>query len=137
MHPLQILFLAVLVSVLSIALAMGGRDERIAAGAILAAAVASPLVQGTGFVGVNLGLLLVDLSLLIVLMWFAFASDRHWPMFAAGFQLTGTLIHAFPGMMAHLHPDAYADAVAIWAYPVLLSLLFGTLIERPRPAGAD
>lgn len=137
MHPFQILFLAVLVGVLSVALAMGGRDERIGAVAILVAAFLSPIAQEPSFVGPNLGLLLVDLSLLAVLLWLALASDRHWPMFAAGFQLTGTMIHAFPGMMARLHPDAYADAVAIWAYPVLLSLLLGTLIERPRAAGAD
>jgi hypothetical protein len=129
----QILFLSVLVSVLSVAFAMGGRDERIGALAIGLAAVASPLVQDSSFVGLNLGLLLVDLALLTLLLWLVFASDRYWPMFAAGFHLTGTLIHAFPGLVARLHPDAYADAIAVWAYPVLLSLLAGTLIEA-RPA---
>ncbi|MFN3592502.1 MAG: hypothetical protein ACK4TG_09980 [Thermaurantiacus sp.] len=131
----QILFLSVLICVLSIALAMGGRQERIAAVAMGLAAVASPLVQDPAFVGLNIGLLVVDFALLVVLGWLVFASDRYWPMFAAGFHLTGTMVHSFPGLMARLHPDAYADAIAVWAYPVLLSLLAGTLLEARTVKG--
>jgi hypothetical protein len=121
----------VLVGTLSLAFVLGRRDERMGAGAVLAAALATPLVQNRLFHGLELGILLVDLGLFLFLLTLALRSDRHWPMFAAGFQLTGALIHVFPGSMASLHPDAYADAAVVWAYPVLLSLLAGTLLERP------
>ncbi|WP_448582171.1 hypothetical protein [Thermaurantiacus sp.] len=108
---------------------MGGRDEKNAATAMLVAALTSPLVQQQSFVQVDLRLVAIDILLLIVLTGIAMKSNRYWPIFATGFMLNGTLVHLFPGFFAWVTPDAYADMAVVWAYPVQLSLLAGTMLE--------
>lgn len=135
MNVPQIIFLVVIVSVVTIAITIGGTDERIAAVSMLAAAIFSPFLVMSGFSEAEIFIAIVDACLLLILLYLALISDRNWPMFAAGFQLTGTLIHLFPGLLSDLHPDAYADVAVLWAYPVLLSLGVGTLIECRRYHG--
>lgn len=137
MEPSQVIFLVVFVASLAIAFALGGNDERLAGAGMLLAALISPLVEDHAFREVEVGILLVDLGLLTLLGAIAIRSDRYWPLFATGFLLTGAMIHLFPGMLPSMHPDTYADLTIIWAYPIQLSLMFGTLVEAQGRKGAD
>lgn len=129
MEQTQVLFLVVFVASLAIAFAMGGRDERLAGIGMLTAALVTPLAEGNVFRELEVGILLVDLSLLVLVGVIALKSDRYWPLFATGFLLTGTMLHLAPASFRSLHPDTYADLVTIWAYPTQISLMLGTLLE--------
>jgi len=129
---LQILFLATLFGSIGMAIGKGGREERIAATAIIAATLGTPLAQQQAFVGIEAGILLVDSLLLMVLGWLALTSRSFWPLWAAGFQLGSLVVHMTAGWAPHILPAAYAETLVIWSYPVLGALLVGSWLEAPR-----
>lgn len=106
----------------------GGLDERLTAGAFVAATLASRLLQ-TGYGHTEMGVLAVDLALLAALIVLALRSDRFWPMWAAAFQLVGSMVHI--GSMAETGNFAWAYAVGLifWSYPVIIALMVGTWLE--------
>jgi hypothetical protein len=132
MEHSQVVFLVLFVGSLAIAFAMGGRDERLAGLGMLSAALLTPLVEGYAYRELEVGILLVDSGLLILLASVALQSDRYWPLFATGFLLTGVTLHFLPIMLPSMTPDTYADLTSMWAYPTQLSLLIGTLVEAQR-----
>jgi hypothetical protein len=130
---LDVLFLVVLGAVCGTAAWRGGQDERLAAGAIAAAAFLSPFVSARGFV--KLGVVLVDIGLLIVLGAVALRSRSFWPIWATGFQLCTLAGHFAAAKSSVMVPAAYAETLAIWSYAVMASLLVGTLVEAQRHHG--
>lgn len=126
---ITIIFTIVLFAGCGIALWKGHFSERMTAVVLLAAAFVSPLVAIGAFVVPELGILAVDASLFAFLLVLAMRSDRFWPMWAAGFQIVGTLIHVARFVDASIWPYAYATAEAFWAYPVLAALGLGTWLE--------
>ena len=78
------IFTLALIAVCGFAAWRGGRDERIAAGAIALAALLSPFVALHRYAGPEVGLILVDLGLFIVLAGISLQSRAFWPMWAAG-----------------------------------------------------
>jgi hypothetical protein len=125
----QTLFLAALASAIAAAALRGGRDERLAAGALLLAALVSPLAQASHFAGPELGLVLIDGSLFLVLLAITLVSRHFWPIWAAGFHLCGLAVHMAAWRMPGILPAAYAESLVIWSYPVLFAVLLGTLVE--------
>ena len=127
--PLQILFIVALAICCGAAFWLGRDSERITAAMLIAAATLSPLVQTSNFLHPEGGILLIDLLLLAYLLVLALRSDRFWPLWAAGFQVVGTLIHVARLVDASVWPSAYATAEVFWSYPVLLALGLGTWLE--------
>jgi hypothetical protein len=107
----------------------GRADERMAATAIMFAAVFSPIAKASGFSSPETGILGIDLALLVFLIVLALRSDRFWPLWAAGFQVVGTTIHLATFVEVDIWPPAYMTAQSFWAWPVLAALLAGTWLE--------
>lgn len=75
--------------------------------------------------GVEAGDLLVDLLVLSAFVAIALQSDRFWPLWVAGLQLTTSFSHFLRAIDASLIPQAYAAAERFWSYPILIILLVG------------
>ena len=122
-------FLALLIGVCGYALWRGHRDERIAAAACLAATVATRFVISpvtSRYNGIETGLLIVDMAMFLTFLFIALKSDRFWPLWVAGLQLTMTMAHLLKAVELQLLPKAYAAAAIFWSYPILLILAVGT-----------
>jgi hypothetical protein len=126
---LRIFFLIALLGICGTAFWKGRNSERLTAFALLVAAFVSPLVETNDFMRAETGILIVDLMLLAYLILLALQSDRFWPLWAAGFQIVGTLIHVASLVDSTIWPSAYATAQVFWSYPVLLALGVGTWLE--------
>ena len=117
------------------ALLRGGWPERagaliLLAGSILTAAAMSPAAGR--FATVELGVLAVDLLVLAAFVAVALKSDRYWPLWTSALQFAGVLVHlarlADPEMMR----NGYAFLLAVWSYPMLVTIAVGTRAHRQR-----
>ena len=130
-----LIFIPLLAAVCLYAWLKGGTDERIVAATCLAGTVAtllaiSPLHQR--YSGVEEGLMLVDLAVLAGFVAVALRSDRFWPLWVAGLQLTTSIGHLLKGIDQELLPRAYGAALQFWSYPILLILVVGTYRRHRR-----
>jgi hypothetical protein len=122
-------FWTILLSTFAYALWRGRSDERIAASVCLLATIAtrfaiSPLTER--YSGVEVGLLLIDGAVLATFLAIALRSNRFWPLWVAGLQLTSSLSHLMKVVEIDLLPRAYAAAAVFWSYPILLIIIVGT-----------
>lgn len=116
-----ILFNLLLFGCCGYALWKGTRDARIIGLTCLVAAFASyPFM--TRYAGVEITVLFVDLLVLALFVYVALNSDRFWPLWIAGFQVTTVIGHLLRVMSGDLVPIAYAVALRFWAYPELIIL---------------
>lgn len=129
MNPAFVFFLISMLGVCAYAVLKGGRDERIGAIALAAAAIGSPLAVSHQWGGPELGVIVVDLGLLAALMVLALKSRAFWPMWAAGFQACAVAVHLVAARSPNMLPAVYAETLAVWAYPVLAALAAGTWLE--------
>jgi len=138
------LYIALLALSCGYAFIRGGRYERLVGiicllGTLATVAVNSPLNRM--YVHVEGGALAVDLAVLIAFVVVALQSDRFWPLWVAGLQLTTSVAHFLKALDPHLIPQAYGLAVRFWSYPILIILAVGSwrahrrmLADRRRPA---
>jgi hypothetical protein len=84
------------------------------------------------YMGVEAGDLLVDLLVLSAFVAIALQSDRFWPLWVAGLQLTTSFSHFLRAIDANLIPQAYAAAERFWSYPILIILLVGAWRSHRR-----
>lgn len=129
------IFWAILLITCGYALWRGKSDERVVAAACLLATMAtgfaiSPLP--IRFASIETGLVIIDLLVLLVFVWIALRSDRFWPLWVAGLQLTNSISHVMKIADVDLMPRAYAAAAALWSYPILLTLVIGTWRSHRR-----
>ena len=113
----------------------GRGDERLvafvcASASILTAFVLSPWRQR--YSGVETGELLIDLATLGAFVFVALRSQRFWPLWVAGLQLTTSMSHMLKAIEVGLVPQAYAAAEKFWSYPILLILFIGTWRTQRR-----
>lgn len=132
-----ILFWTLLILTCGYATYRGGRYERIVAaiciiGTIATIAVNSPLNRM--YVHVEIGALMVDIAVLVAFIAVALRSDRFWPLWVAGLQLTTSISHFLKALDPHLVPMAYGAAVRFWSYPILLILFVGAWRSHQRRA---
>jgi len=123
-----IVFWPLLLITTGYALVRGGIYERAVAVICVAATLASIMLhpaQGR-YVGVAWGELAIDSFVLGSFLAVALLSDRFWPLWVAGFQLTSSLGHLFKILEPGLLPHAYAGAVRFWSYPILVILFIGS-----------
>ena len=129
-------FRILLALVAAYAFLRGSRDERwvgviCVAGALATHLLISPLANR--FASVETPVMIVDIAVFAGFLWVALRSDRFWPLWVAGLQLTTMMGHFLKAIDIELLPRAYGAAMAFWAYPIVLILAIGTWrVERYR-----
>lgn len=120
-----ILFNLLLFGACGYALVKGTRDARIVAVVCILANFASLAARGpatTSYSSVQTGVMVIDLATFAAFTFVALTSDRFWPLWISGLQLTTSMGHLLKGMQSDLLPLAYAAALRFWSYPILLIL---------------
>ncbi|MEO6360048.1 MAG: hypothetical protein ABIO43_05675 [Sphingomicrobium sp.] len=123
------LFRILLVAAVLYALLQGGRDERrvgiiCVIGTLVTYFVISPLAAR--FEGLETPVLAVDIAVLAAFVAVALRSDRFWPLWVAGLQLTTVMGHLLKSVESDLIPQAYGAALNFWSYLIVLILVLGT-----------
>ena len=136
MIPHQYYFRALLLAVCAYALWRGRGEERAVALVCLGATLASRLAfspLSVRYSGVEGGLMAIDLVVLASFVAIALRSQRFWPLWVAGLQLTTSMAHLMKAIDSTLMPLAYGAAIALWSYPILIILAIGTWRGQRRP----
>ena len=129
------IFLTLLALCCGYALWRGNRDARIVAATCCLATLATHFAiapLGDRYASVEEGLILVDGLTLLVFVLVALRSDRFWPLWVAGLQLTAAVAHLLKGLHLDLLPRAYGAALAFWSYPILIILAVGAYRSHRR-----
>lgn len=129
------LFRVLLALVALYAFLRGRRDERqvslmLVVGVLATHLVISPL-HGR-FASFETPVFLVDVAVFFGFLWVALRSERFWPLWIAGLQLTTLFGHVMKLVDAGLFSWAYGAALAFWGYPIVLILAVGTWRGRRR-----
>ena len=141
LSPLQ--YFVVLFAVCAYAFVRGRSDERTVATICVIASVASVAVispLASRYSQVEAGVFIVDLATFAGFTFVALRSERFWPLWVAGLQLTTLMSHAFKLGRLDLMPQAYAAAARFWVYPIFVIIVIGTWrshrrrLERRRQA---
>ncbi|HEY8592527.1 MAG TPA: hypothetical protein VIL42_06645 [Sphingomicrobium sp.] len=120
-----ILFRILLACVAVAAFLWGRRDERVAGAVLVLGVIATHLVispLASRFHGFETNVLVVDLLVFAGFLWVALRSDRFWPLWMAGLQLTAILGHLLKAVHVDLFFKAYAAAMVFWSYPIVIIL---------------
>ena len=124
-----------LAAVSAYAYARGRNDERWAAAICILATIGTRLVHspyGNRFTHVEVGVMMVDVLAFAGFTAIALRSDRFWPLWVAGLQLTTTLAHLIKAAQFDLIPQVYAVAARFWVYPIFLIIVIGTWRSHRR-----
>lgn len=117
-----IIFNALLLGSCAYALLRGTRDAQIVAVVTLVASFASYFLVSR-YAGVEFGVLVVDILVLLAFAAVALQSDRFWPLWITGLQLTTSFGHALRAWEDQMVPIAYAVALRSWSYPIQIILI--------------
>jgi hypothetical protein len=129
------LFWAFLLFTCGYALWRGNRYERLAGLICILATTISVVAHAPlheRYVTVETGDLLVDLAMLAAFVTIALRSDRFWPLWVAGLQLTISMSHLLKAIDLSLMPRAYAAAERFWSYPILIIVFVGAWRSHSR-----
>jgi hypothetical protein len=130
-----ILFYALMSGSCGYALAKGKADARIVGAVFLIGTFATIGLRSSrtgGYSSVEFGIFAVDVACLAAFTYAALISDRFWPLWVSGFQLTTTFGHIFKAVDSQLLPLAYAAALRFWGYPILIMLAIGVWRSQRR-----
>jgi hypothetical protein len=119
---------------------VGRSDERTAAAVCVSASIVSVFVLSPlakRYSGVETGELTVDLLVLAAFTYIALRSERFWPLWVAGLQLTASMAHMLKSIELGLMPQAYAAATRIWSYPILIIIAVGAWRAHKRQQHQD
>lgn len=133
MNPL--LYWSILIVSCGYALIRGRTDERLAAGVCIAASLISVAVlspMSVRYTTIEEGEMAVDSVVLAVFLLVALRSDRFWPLWITGLQLTTTLSHMLKAVDFKLLPAAYGAAERFWSYPILVIIAVGAWRQHRR-----
>lgn len=125
------LYLVTLLVVCSYAYWNGGAIEKQGAGIMILGSILTA-IMGTGWHGVNFGVLLVDLVVLAALMALMLRADKFWLLWMTAFHVIGVLTHIAKLVDPAILPRAYSIGQGFWAYPMLIALVLGVSEERRR-----
>lgn len=116
-----IIFNVLLIGACGYALLRGKTDARIV-GAVCIIANFATFAVVSSYASVETGVLIIDLLALAAFTLVALRSDRFWPLWVSGLQLTTSMGHLFKAIQSDLLPIAYAAALRFWSYPILIIL---------------
>jgi hypothetical protein len=125
------IYLATLLLACSYAYRNGGVTEKQGAGIMVVGSILTALM-GTGWQGVNFGVLLVDLAVLVALVVLMLRTDKYWLLWMTAFHVIGVLTHIAKMIDPLILPRAYSIGQGFWAYPMLVALAMGVSEERRR-----
>ena len=136
------LFYTIQVAASGYALLRGGAPERLTGLALLLAAVSTGIVQRNIpilFAGLEAGVMIVDLLLLVVMIAITLKADRFWPAWATALHALGTGAHLIRAISPDVIRLVNAVLSAAWSYPIVLLLVIGTVrhSRRIRARGWD
>ena len=120
------LFVSLLLGSCGYALLNGKTDARIVAAVSIVAVFLTWAVQSpnrSSYSSIEWGVFLVDLGTFVIFTFVALKSDRFWPLWVSGLQLTTILGHLLKGFDSALLPLAYSAALRFWSYPILIILI--------------
>ena len=129
------IFWALLLLTCGYALWRGRRYEQWSALVCIAASIASVLFRvsdRSSYVGVENSDLIIDSLVLFAFIAIALRSDRFWPLWVAGLQLTISMSHLLKAIQPSLVPLAYAAAERFWSYPTLIIIAVGAWRQHRR-----
>jgi hypothetical protein len=141
MIPHYVIYWAILLLICAFAFWRGRLEERIAAGACLAATIVTVWIippVALRYSAMDPAQLAIDGAMLATFVTIALRSERFWPLWVAGLQLTMSTSHLMKAIDSDLLPRAYAAAAVLWSYPILLIIFVGTWRahrsdRRPKP----
>lgn len=134
----QWLGMALLATATAPALWRGGWPERSAAVAMIIAWLGSGLFQnGMQLLGLQVGVMAIDIALLAVLLTIALYSDRWWPMWACGFHGLCVVLHLAAVLDTKVWGRAIFIAGTLFSFLTLLALFIGALGRSARRAVED
>jgi hypothetical protein len=122
-------YYTILALVCLFALWRGRTDERAAASICILATLASNIVYEptrSSYAGVEVGVFMVDTLTFVGFTLIALRSERFWPLWLAGLQLTTVFSHLLKAIQLDLMPQAYAAAARFWVYPIFMIIVVGT-----------
>ena len=128
-------FWAFLLVTCGYALWRGRKYEQLSAFVFIAASVTSVLARSTGtrpYLSLERGDVIVDFLVLLAMVAIALRSDRFWPLWAAGLQVTISMSHVLKAIQPDLVPLAYAAAERFWSFPTLIILFVGSWRQHRR-----
>jgi hypothetical protein len=117
------------------ALWRGRKYEQLSAAICIVASVSSVMLhhaERIGYHGLQVSDLVVDTLVLLAFIVIALRSDRFWPLWVAGLQLTISISHVLKAMQPDLYPMAYAAAERFWSYPTLVIIAVGAWRQHQR-----
>lgn len=117
------------------ALARGKADARIVAAGFFFGSFATFGLRSHphgGYGSFETGVFFVDVIDLLIFTYAAMISNRFWPLWVSGLQLTTSFGHVMKLVDADLLPLAYAAALRFWGYPILIILAVGTWRQHRR-----
>jgi hypothetical protein len=141
MIPHYVIYWAILLLICAFAFWRGRQEERIAAGACLVATIVTVWIispVALRYSAMDPAQLAIDGAMLATFVTIALRSERFWPLWVAGLQLTMSTSHLMKAIDSDLLPRAYAAAAVLWSYPILLIIFVGTWRahrsdRRPKP----
>jgi hypothetical protein len=131
----QLVFFGTLVATCSYAAWCGGWPERAGATIMVVATVLTIIAAGSfnsSWQGPEAAVALVDLLMLAALVNLALYSDRFWPIWVTSFHLIAVTTHLARLVDQSVAALAYANAAAFWAYPMMITLAYGTWNHQQR-----
>jgi hypothetical protein len=117
------------------ALWRGRKYEQLSAVIFITASIASVLARSPideRYLGVEISDLMIDSFVIISMLVIALRSDRFWPLWVAGLQITIGMSHLLKAIQPDLLPLAYAAAGRFWSYPTLIILFIATWRQHRR-----
>jgi len=130
-----LIYHALMYGICGYALSRGRADARMVAAIFLVGNFATSGLRtqfGGGYSSLEAGVLAVDVLAFLAFTYVALISDRFWPMWVSGLQLTTSLGHVLKVIDPHLLPLAYAAALRFWSYPILVILGVGVWRSQQR-----
>lgn len=133
------LYYLLLLIVVAIAFWRGRQDERVAASVCVVATFLTVLFSGPlaeRWADFNVVVFIVDVGVFLTFLAIALRSQRFWPLWVAGFQLTATTVHLLKIVNPDMIQFVFGAALAFWSYPILALIGIGawrtTLVEGWR-----
>lgn len=123
-----LVFRALMYGICGYALFRGRTEARIVAAVFLIGNFATLALRShlaSEYSSVEPAIFVVDLICFLSFTYAALISDRFWPLWVSGLQLTTSFGHVLKFIDSSLLPIAYATALRFWSYPILIILAVG------------